>query len=115
MTWEEKYVVDRRGCHVWQRAKQTRGYGVVWFDGKARLAHRVAWFMKHGAWPTAGFVVDHICENKACVNPDHLRELTNGANIRRAYPRGSAEVEAKRAMWRKSQSARRSRQSAGRG
>lgn len=94
------HVEDAQGCHVWQRARNNRGYGVIWFDGKLRLAHRVAWFLEHGAWPRPGLVVDHICENKACVNPAHLRELTSGANIQRAYPRGDAATETRRAQWR---------------
>lgn len=110
MTLTGKYTVDATtGCHIWQRARQTRGYGVVWFEGKVRLAHRVAWFLEHGAWPTAGLVVDHICENKACVNVAHLRELTNGDNIQRAYPRGNAATERQRAQWRAANQRMRSR------
>lgn len=108
MTWEAKYTIDERtGCHVWCRACQSRGYGVVWFDGKLHLAHRVAWFRKHGAWPTEGLVLDHICENKPCVNADHLRELPNHLNLRRAYRRGDVETEARRARWRKATAKRR--------
>jgi hypothetical protein len=79
------YALDDNGCHVWQRSRNTRGYGVIYFDGKVRLAHRAAFYARHGRWPLDGLVVDHICENKACVNADHLRELTNSENIRRAW------------------------------
>ena len=41
-------------------------------------------------------VTDHICENKRCINVDHLRELPNHLNLRRAIPRGDAETEARR-------------------
>lgn len=95
------------GCHIWQRAKNSRGYGVIWHDGKVRLAHRVAFFLDRGRWPLEGLVVDHICGVKACVNPRHLQELTNSANLRRAIPRGTPEVEAKRARWRKADAKRR--------
>lgn len=92
-----KFVVTDTGCHQWMRARNSRGYGVVWFDGKVRLAHRVAFFLRHGRWPAPHLVTDHICEVKACVNADHLREFTNSANIRRAYPPGDAETERRRA------------------
>ena len=71
-------------CIIWTRARNNRGYGVVWRDGKVRLAHRVAWFDRYGRWPTDGLVLDHICNVKACVNVDHLREVTNRENILRS-------------------------------
>lgn len=73
------------GCLVWQRALQKRGYGVIYFEGKLRLAHRMAFYLAHGRWPAEGLVTDHVCENKACVNPEHLRELTNSQNLLRAH------------------------------
>lgn len=76
--------IDPSGCHLWARSKNSRGYGVFYFDGKVHLAHRVAWVFAHGAWPNPDLRVDHICEVKACVNPDHLRELTNRENILRS-------------------------------
>ena len=105
--WGTSYVVDSNSCHVWQRAKQTRGYGVVWFDGKVRLAHRVSWFLAHGAWPAPDKVLDHACDNKSCVNVDHLREMDNYANLRRAIPRGDAETEKRRERWRRANAKRR--------
>ena len=110
--WGTSYVVDSNGCHVWQRAKQTRGYGVVWFDGKVRLAHRVSWFLTYGAWPAPDKVLDHACDNKSCVNVDHLREMDNYANLRRAIPRGDAETEKRRERWRRANAERRNYSSA---
>jgi len=72
------------GCLIWQRATNSRGYGVVWHDGKVRLAHRVMWNLTYGAWPTPGLVIDHVCEVKPCVNPGHLRESTNRDNVLRS-------------------------------
>lgn len=76
--------VNEAGCHIWNRAKNNRGYGVMFHDGKVRLAHRVSWFAKHGRWPAEGMVVDHMCDVKDCVNSEHLQELTNRENILRA-------------------------------
>lgn len=102
-----RYTIDSNGCHIWAKARNTRGYGMTWHDGKVRLAHRVAWFDFYGAWPSPDLVLDHICNVKACVNVAHLRELENHLNIRRAYPRGDAETEKKRAQWRKANAKRR--------
>lgn len=103
-----KYVVDERGCHIWQKARNSRGYGVIWHDGKVRLAHRVAWFLEHGAWPDPALVLDHVCEVKECVNVVHLRELPNYANLRRAIPRGDEATENRRLRWRAAHARRRS-------
>lgn len=101
------FVVNANGCHTWQKARNNRGYGVVWHDGKLRLAHRVAWFLEFGQWPADGLVLDHICCVKSCVNAAHLREITNHSNLRRAIPRGDAETERRRAKWREADSRRR--------
>lgn len=102
-----KYDVTADGCHIWQRATNSRGYGVVWHDGKVRLAHRVAWYLAHGRWPNPEFVLDHSCDVKACVNPAHLREMENWRNVRRAVPRGDTETERRRAQWRRANAKRR--------
>ncbi len=107
-TWRERfangYTANENGCHVWQRSKNSRGYGVIYMDGKLRLAHRVAFYVKHDRWPHEGYVTDHVCENKACVNADHLRELENWQNIRRAYPTTDPKVRRKRERNRLAQS-----------
>lgn len=72
------------GCHLWQRAANSRGYGAIWFEGKVQLAHRVAWHLAHGRWPADGLVLDHVCETKLCVNAAHLREVTNRFNVLRS-------------------------------
>lgn len=53
------------------------GYGIF---GKYR-AHRVSYSIFKGDIPTS-FVVDHLCGNKACCNPDHLRAVEQRENIR---------------------------------
>jgi hypothetical protein len=95
---KEKIQVVPTGCHEWTGSKNNKGYGVIYFDGKLHLAHRAAWLARHGVWPTRGLVVDHICNNPACLNVEHLRLLTNGDNIRRAYPRGDEATERRRAL-----------------
>lgn len=70
-----KYVVDRAGCWLWQGPLDKDGYGHLHFRRKRRSAHRVGWYSAHGEIP-AGFVVDHVCGKRSCVNPSHLRLQT---------------------------------------
>ena len=71
--------VDENGCWVWPGAKQPNGYGRITVGGRARFVHRVAYVEFVGPIPD-GLVVDHVCRNRACFNPEHLRCCTQGEN-----------------------------------
>ena len=77
------YVVDAAGCWIWQRSILPRwGYGMAWRDGRHVLAHRWFYEQVHGPVPT-GYQLDHLCRNRACVNPAHLEVVTRRTNARR--------------------------------
>lgn len=76
-------------CHNWMGARSL-GYGIIEAPGyRARgdrrvlMAHRVMYEMAHGF--TDAEHVHHRCENKKCVNPEHLQPLTQQENNRLAY------------------------------
>lgn len=66
-------------CWTWTRSKRN-GYGQFAITSKdVRYAHRHAWELLRGEIPE-GMMLDHICGNRACCNPDHLRVVTNAQN-----------------------------------
>lgn len=72
--------VDKSGkCWVWTGSKERRGYGYFNLHGKIKKAHRLSYEWANGPIPP-GIQIDHICFNKACVNPAHLRPVTNKQN-----------------------------------
>ena len=67
------------GCHEWLGSLNGRdGYGQFRIDGRIQYAHRVAWALEHGRWPTE--MILHKCDNRSCVNSDHLYEGTHSQN-----------------------------------
>lgn len=74
--------IDDAGCWVWQGAKHPRGYGHMWVDGVNRSVHRIVYESMIGPIPS-GLVLDHLCRNTSCCNPDHLDPVTQRENTLR--------------------------------
>ncbi len=82
--WSRVDKLSHPECWLWIGAKSKKGYGRFRLTPTAKTwvpAHRVSYQMQHGMIPD-GKMLDHICHNPSCVNPNHLRPCTNAENGR---------------------------------
>lgn len=68
----DKNVIRKKdGCWNFKILRTKKGYGRFTFRGKVFSAHRVSWVLYNGIIPDKQMVL-HKCNNRQCVNPDHL-------------------------------------------
>jgi hypothetical protein len=86
--WSKVGRGDESACWPWLGAKSNKGYGNFYMFGSHPKATRVMLSLSLGRPVEAGMQACHKCDNKWCVNPDHLYEGTQHQNIRDTVDRG---------------------------
>lgn len=79
--FERDYIpVTESGCWIWLGETSIKGYGRMNLNNKKISAHTFAYELHNGE-RKAGLVCDHICRVRCCVNPSHIRMITNKENV----------------------------------
>jgi hypothetical protein len=82
-----RILPTEKGCWIWLGKINSQGYGQYYLKSKSWLAHRLIFTLLVGEIPESGVLL-HQCDNRMCVNPEHLQVGSNHDNILDMHRKG---------------------------
>ena len=76
-------IITSTGCWQYDGGLLPNGYAYVYVHGeRSQYLHRLSYAEFRGPIPE-GLVIDHLCRNRACFNPEHLEAVPQRVNVHR--------------------------------
>lgn len=83
LIWLKSFTADpTTGCWVWNGKLSEKGYAYARLDNRLVRVHRAV-YQALNAYIIARWDVDHLCRNRACINPNHLEQVPRRVNFLR--------------------------------
>ncbi len=98
----QRVILTDEGCWGWAGASDRLGYSRLGGKAHTTYAHRLAYELMVGPIPD-GTELDHICRNRGCVNPEHLRPCNHSENLRNTAAKTGSKSGLKGVSWHKAQ------------
>lgn len=93
--WKYVEIKKESECWTWLGSKYRNGYGQFFKSPMKITAHRFSYELKHGEITNKTLVVCHTCDNRECVNPNHLFLATQKKNMEDMLSKGRQGVKAR--------------------